>query len=112
MKRLRSFAVCGLLMLLTACASLGIQAPQTFNEKALAATASVNGASQTVFDLLKSRRITPDESDRYMDRLDDAQKGINTARAVFKTDPTSATARLEAIISLLEALQSELGGRQ
>lgn len=101
-----------LLFLITACASLGVPAPQTFHERALAATATVNTASQTVLTLLKARKITPDESDRYTDRTEDAQEAINIARSIYASNPVDAENRLATTIALLQILTAELEQRQ
>lgn len=101
-----------LLYLLTACASLGVPAPQTFHERALAATATVNTASQTVLTLLKARKITPDESDRYTDRAESAQVAIDLARSVYAANPLDAESRLATTITLLQILTAELEQRQ
>lgn len=110
---IRTSVVSGaLIFILAACGALGIKPPETFNEKALAATASINTASQTVFTLLKAQKVTPDESDRYMDRLDGAQSAVNAARELYATNQGEATARLDGLILMLQTLQSELRGRQ
>lgn len=69
--------------LLAGCGILGVQAPSTFNEKAAAATTSANAASQTVLTLLTAHKITPDESDKYTARIEDAQKAIDATRVVY-----------------------------
>jgi hypothetical protein len=101
-----------LLVLLAGCGVLGIQAPTTFNERALAATATVNTASQTVLTLLQARKITPDESDRYTDRAEDAQEAINLARSIYASNPLDAENRLELTIQLLQMLTAELEKRK
>jgi len=100
------------LALIAGCGVLGVQAPQTFNERALAATATVNTASQAVLTLLKAHKITPDESDRYTDRAEDAQQAINLARSVYAANPADAENRLEITIQLLQMLTAELESRQ
>lgn len=101
-----------LLFLLGACATMGVPAPQTFQERALAATATVNTASQTVLTLLKARKITPDESDRYTDRTENAQNAIRLASSIYASDPLAAENRLEQTIALLQILTAELEQRQ
>ena len=101
-----------LLLILAACGTLGVPAPQTFNQRAAAATASVNTASQTVLTLLKARKITPDESDRYTDRTEDAQDAIDLARSIYAANPTEAEDRLTATITALKILTAELERRK
>jgi hypothetical protein len=101
-----------LVHLLAGCAALGVPSADTFNKKAAAATVSVNTGSQTVLTLLQARKITPDESDKYTQTLDDAQKAIDATRVVYKTDPTSAENRLATIITGLNLLLAELETRK
>lgn len=109
---MRKLAIIPLLLLIAACGSLGVPAPQTFNERAAAATATVNTASQTVLTLLQARKITPDESDRYTDRAEDAQEAIDLARGIYPTNPTSAEDRLALVIAALQILTAELEQRK
>jgi hypothetical protein len=98
--------------LLLGCAALGVPAADTFNKKAAAATISVNTGSQSVLTLLQARKITPDESDAYTDRLEETQRAIDLTRTVYKTNPTDAEDRLAAIIASLNILLAELERRQ
>lgn len=109
---MRKLAIVPLLFLLAACATLGVPAPQTFNQRAAAATATVNTASQTTLTLLQARKITPDESDRYIDRTETAQEGIRVARSLHATDPTAAEDRLSLVIAALSILTAELEQRK
>lgn len=101
-----------LVLLIAGCGVLGVPAPQTFNQRAAAATATVNTASQSVLTLLQAHKITPDESDRYTDRTEDAQQAIDLARGIYPADPTDAENRLELTIKLLQILTAELESRQ
>lgn len=101
-----------LVLLLAGCASLGVPAPQTFNQRAAAATATVNTASQTVLTLLQTRKITPDESDRYTDRTEDAQEAIDLARGIYPANPADAEGRLALVITALQMLTAELETRK
>lgn len=112
MKMMKLSLVPVLLVMLTACAALGVPQADTFNKKAAAATVSVNTGSQTVLTLLQSQKITPDESDRYTARLEDMQKAIDLTRTVYKTNPTDAENRLASIITALNLLLAELEARK
>jgi hypothetical protein len=99
-------------VLLTGCASLGVPAPQDFQERAAAATVSVNTASQTALTLLQARKITPDESDRYVDRAEELQSAIDLARSIHAANPAEAQDRLSAAIAALTILTAELERRK
>lgn len=101
-----------LALLLVGCSLLGVPTPQTFNQRAAAATATVNTASQTTLTLLQARKISPDESDTYIDRTADAQEAIDVARAIYSTDPSGAEDRLALTINALNLLVAELEKRK
>ena len=97
--------------ILAGCASLGMQSPETFNQRAAAATITVTGIRATATDLLRAKSITADDAQNVQDQADVARKGIDVARTVYKTDPAGADARLTATITVLQALQTYLRTR-
>lgn len=97
---------------LVGCAALGVPQADTFNKKAAGAVQTVNTASQLSLTLLQARKITPDESDAYIARIEQAQHAINLTRQLHETDPTGAEDRLAQIIAGLTILQTELRARQ
>lgn len=99
-------------LMLAGCAALGVPTAESFPEKAAAATVSVNTGSQTVLTLLQSRKITPDENDKYTKALGDFQEGIDFIRGVNKTNPADAENRLAALIASLNLLLAELEARK
>jgi hypothetical protein len=111
MKQIK-LSIVPLLIMLAACSTLGIPPADTFNKKAAAAVTNVNTASQLTLTLLQARKISPDENDRYIDRAEEAQKGIDTARALHSTDPSGATDKLGLTINALAVLIAELEARK
>lgn len=110
---MRKALVLPFLLLLTACAALSVPPADTFNKRAAAATATVNTVSQTALTLLQARKITPDESDSFIDRAEEAQKAIDVARSVYANDPMDdGQERLAAIIRVLQILTAELEARK
>jgi ABC-type Fe3+-hydroxamate transport system substrate-binding protein len=111
MKQLRYAYLFALVLALQACASMGIPTPVTFNERAAAATVTVTGIRSATLDLLKTKRISAGDAQNAQDQADVARKGIDVARAVYKTDPAGADARLTATITALQAIQTYLRTR-
>jgi hypothetical protein len=109
---LRKISILPLLLILAACGVFGVPPADTFNKQAAAAVSSVNAASQLSLTLLQARKITPDESDAFIDRAEDAQEAIDFARSIRATDPTEAADRLDATIKALQILTAELEKRQ
>ena len=112
MRTIKQASFLALALLLVGCGALGVQAPITFHERALAATATVNTASQAALTLLQARKITPDQSDAYIDRAEDAQEAIDLARGIYAANPVDAESRLELTIQLLQMLTAELEQRK
>lgn len=110
--KIKISAAAMLLFLLAACSTLGIPPADTFNKKAAAAVTSVNTASQLTLTLLQAKKITPDESDRFIDRTEEAQNGINLARSLKSVDPAGAADRLDLAINALTVLIAELEARK
>lgn len=114
---MRSTAVAYFAFLLVAqflvgCAALGVPPADTFNKKAAGAVQMVNAASQASLTLLQSRKITPDESDAFVARAEQAQHAIDLTRQLHATDPAGAEDRLAQIIAGLTILQAELEQRR
>lgn len=108
----RKLALLPILLILAACSTLGVPAPQTFNERAAAATVTANSASRTSLTLLRAHKISPDESDRFIDRAEEAQSVIDTARAIYAMNPGEAENRLSTTIAVLQVLVTELEARK
>jgi hypothetical protein len=108
----QKLSILPLIILLAACQVLGVPPADTFNKKAAAAVVSVNTASQATLTLLQARKISPDESDRYIDRSEEAQRGIDLARSIKAADPAGAADRLDLTIAALKVLIAELEARK
>lgn len=101
-----------LTLCIAACSTLGILPADTFNKKVAAAVTSVNTASQLTLTLLQAQKISPDESDHFIDRAEEAQNGIDAARALHSTDPSDAADKLGLTINALTVLLAELEARK
>lgn len=116
MRNVHSFAAVStayvLFLMIAGCAALGVPPADTFNKKAAAAVTTVNAASQSVLTLLQARKITPDESDAYTLRTEQAQQAIDAARSIYSTDPNGANDALAKVITALTILQTELEARK
>jgi uncharacterized lipoprotein YmbA len=109
MKRLSIAAI--VLTLLTACASLGVPTPQTFNEKEAAAISSVAAIRTTAESLLTANKITAPDAQNIQRQADNAREAIVVASAIHATDPGAAENRLTAIITGLNAISAYLASR-
>ncbi len=100
-----------LLVMLTACATLGVQAPQTFNERLAAAYTTVTAARDATATMLTSGRLSAADAQNVQSQLDNARTGLDLARQLHATNPPAGDARLDAVVMGLTALQAYLQSR-
>jgi len=116
MKRLLShdlfaaLAICfvALMIGVTGCAQLGVQAPQTFNQKAVAAHGTVEGIAKTALTLHQAGKLSESDRVNIVATLRSTEQGIDLATVVSKTDPVGGLTKLDASIAVLAALQTYL----
>jgi phage terminase large subunit-like protein len=97
-----------ILVLLTACATLGVSSPQTFNEKLAAGYSTVTASRDTTATLLTSGKLTAADAQNVQQQLDNARTGLDLARQVHATDPAAGDAKIDAVVTALTALQAYL----
>ena len=98
------------IVLVVGCAQMGVPTPKTFNEKALAAEASVKTVLDSATLLRSAGKITSADVQSIIKGTDAAQEGINVARALQKTAPTTPAGanRLQLALDGLTLLQTYL----
>jgi hypothetical protein len=108
----RNFIALFALVALTACASWGIPAPETFNAKAAAAYTSVTGARQTTLSLLQAGHISAEDAENVNSQADNLRQAIDIALQIYPTEPGEATDKLEVTIRALQILTAYLEQRR
>lgn len=98
-------------VLLAACAQLGLPTPQGFNEKLAVGYGTVTQVRETATALLQQRKISSDDAVNVQASADVARVGLDTARALHASDPAAADAKLTAIKTSLTALTTYLAAR-
>lgn len=93
-----------LLVLLSACQTLGVPQADTFNKRVIVANSIVEQSANTVSTLVSAGRLSHEDAQRSLDRVRDAAAGIDVARQVLPDDPAAADAKLSAVIAALNAL--------
>lgn len=112
MKSINRAAIALLFVALSACAALGVQSPQTFNEKAAVAISSVTVVRQTATALLQAHKISAPDAQNIQGQADNARAGIEVAIAINATDPGAAENRIGAILVGLNAITAYLTAKQ
>lgn len=100
-----------LLVALTACGTLGLETPKTFNERLAAGYTTVTAARDTAATLLTSGKITAADAQQVQNQCDNARSGLDIARSIHASDPPAGDAKLTAILAGLTALQAYLQTR-
>lgn len=90
------------------CAQLGVQSPETFNQKAVAAHSTVEGIAKTALALRQAGKLSDADRTNIVATLRSAEQGIELATIVSKTDPAGGLTKLDASIAVLTALQAYL----
>jgi len=97
-----------LLACLTACAQIGLPTPDTVPQKIMVAVASVTSVRDAAATLLANKKLSADDADNILKQTDNLRAGLDVARALARTDPRAADAKLTAIRTTLIALQAYL----
>ena len=91
-----------------ACADLGVSAPATFNQKAVAAHQTVEGVAKLSLSLYQAGKLAETDRTNIVATLRSAEQGIDLATIASKTDPAAGMTKLNASIAVLTALQTYL----
>lgn len=109
---MRKFAVIPLLLLLTACASLGLAPASSFEER-LAYAVSQNAAVREAAAVSVERKeLSVDDAKRVLKITDEVRTALDAARlAAGAGDVSTAEGRLQLATSILVNLQAYLRSR-
>jgi hypothetical protein len=102
------FVAMAALVLMTACSSLGLSSPETFNQKALAAQSTVTAIANSALSLRQAGKLSDADRDNVVATLRSAQQGIDLATLIAKQDPAGGMTKLDTTITVLTALQAYL----
>lgn len=91
------------------CAAIGLQSPQTFNERYAYAISQTTGLRQTAADALTAKQISVDDAEYVLKVTDESRALLNAARAALTAGDTStAEGRLSLATNILAQLQAYL----
>ena len=101
-----------MVVMLAACAQIGIPTPDTFNQRLAAGYATTTAVRQTATDLLKAKKIDVADAENVLKSTDAARTGLDVARTLAKTNLAAADSKVSAIHTVLTALSTYLAGRK
>lgn len=108
----RSSLFIACLFLLTACAQLGLQAPETFKEKLAAGYTAVTSVRQSAVTLLDAGKLSADDGKNIQAQADNARAGLDVAAKMANTDLSAADNRVTAIRTALTAIAAYLATKK
>ena len=106
MKKIFYTPIIAVLMILSACATLGLPTANSFSEKVAVSYATVEGVTRSTTDLLNAKAISVGDAENVLAQAKNAIAGIDLAKSMSKTDMTAADAKLNAVRTILVALQA------
>lgn len=98
--------------MLTACESVGLPTPTSWNERVATALGTVTEVRNQAATLLMAQVISVDDAENVLRQTDAAAAAIAVARQMQATDPTGANQKLLATTTVLRALQQYLLAKQ
>lgn len=110
LRHLRLSAALLMLALLTACAQMGLTSTK-FEDKAYAASLTIDAIQRNTSTLLNAGKITPADARNALQAADVAVEGIKVARTYAGTAPATANSRLDAAVIGLTALTAYLNSQ-
>lgn len=103
------------LVALAACSVFGVPTPETFRERLAAGYVTVTSARTSATLLLDNRIISAEDGLNVLEQTDNARAGLDIARSMETADLSNASAKLDAVLAGLRALDGYLcvkkGGR-
>lgn len=100
-----------MLALISACATLGLEQPKSFNERLAAGYATLTTARDSAGTLLAAGKITAPDAQQIQNQCDNVRSGLDIARNIHAKDPQAADAKLTAVLAGLNALSAYLQTR-
>lgn len=89
MRLLKIPAIAALLYLLAGCALLGVEKPETFNERIAYTYGTQLSVVQQIADKTRTGVISPEDNDRYVSIAEDAKAIADGARDAMQTGDTA-----------------------
>jgi hypothetical protein len=101
-----------LLLVLSACATLGVPSATTFNQRALAAQTAATAAVSTSTVLLNAHKIGSADAENVQKQADLVKESVDVARSIHATDPKGGETKLDSTVTILKALEAYLARKQ
>jgi len=94
------------------CTALGLQAPQTFNERLDAGYQTIATVVSTADALYKAGKITARDARNIETQTDNVREGLDLAREYKAAGNNQADSKLRAAMAVLDALEAYVGTKR
>jgi hypothetical protein len=111
MKLKNMFTTVAVMLVLTGCATTGLQSPQSFDQRLAYAYGTHTAVMEAAALSKENGSLSKDEAAEVAKLADQAQVFLDGAKAVEKTNPSGAQKNLELALAVLQQLQLYLGGK-
>ncbi len=108
MKRFYSPLLAVALLLVHACAALGIPQADTFNKQLAGGYVTVTSIRQLGTTLVTSGKLKPDDADNVLKQTDNARAGLDIAKVL---GPVEGRDKLATTLTVLTGLQAYLAAK-
>ncbi len=98
--------------ILTACTSLGMQTPDTFNKRAAAAYATVQTVANSATAAVNAGKLAKADAMNVVTTSRTALAAIDVATSLHATNPQAGEDKLSATLVILTALSSYLATKE
>lgn len=105
-------AFVAIISLFTACAQLGIAAPQSLAEKVTVTVTAVTGVREAANTLLVAKKISVQDAENIQKQANAVREAAELALQIGATNPAAGETKLTQARSALAALQAYLAAKQ
>lgn len=110
--KLKLLPIAFLIVLLTACQSLDIPSPATFNQRALVGYTTVEAVANTATTLIESGKMSRADGRNVLESSQNAKTALDIAVSIYPSNPEIGVNKLQVALASLTALQTYLKGLQ
>lgn len=112
MRNVQRYFMFYVVAMLTGCAQMGVPPANTFDERLAAGYALNAQVRATATELLNAKKISSSDGQNVLEQTNNARTGLDIAKTMSMTSLESAEGKLNAVRTVLTALQSYLASRR
>lgn len=99
-----------MVLVLSACASLGIPPADTFNKRLQVGYTTIETVADSTTLLLQTGKLSRSDGENVLEQATNAKASLDIARSIHETSPELGDSKLSATLLVLQTLQVYVGG--